>query len=205
MTGANDASAERAPKTPVSITLVRHGATEWSRAWRHTGRTDLPLLPEGANDAVRVGVRLAGATFGRVWVSPLQRARETCRIAGYGERAEVVDDLLEWDYGEAEGHTTAQLREERPGWSVWVDGPPGGEPLASVGERADRVISSALASPAGGDVLVFGHGHLLRVLAARWIGQPAIEGQRYRLDPATISVLGWEHDYRTINQWNARA
>ena len=163
---------------PLRIVLVRHGETEWSRAGRHTGRTDLPLLPEGRSRAAQLAEVLAGYQFDRVLCSPLRRARETCELAGFGSRAELCDDLMEWNYGDYEGLTRAQVRETRPGWSVWRDGCPGGESPAQVGARADRVIALLGGAQAPGDanVIVFAHGHLLRVLAARWIGMEAATG-----------------------------
>jgi broad specificity phosphatase PhoE len=181
------------------LVAVRHGATAWSVSLRHTGRTDLPLEPEGRAQAVAVGQRLAHHRFARVFVSPLTRARETSDLAGYGE-AEVCDDLREWDYGSYEGRATADIRAERPGWSLWRDGTPEGETLAQVAARADRVVALVRAVP--GDVLVFAHAHILRVIAARWLALPAADGSRWVLDPASISVLGWEREMPVIEHWN---
>jgi broad specificity phosphatase PhoE len=178
---------------------VRHGATEWSRAGRHTGGTDLPLLPEGRRQAEELGRRVAGHAFARVLTSPLRRARQTCEIAGFGD-AEICDDLREWDYGEYEGLTTDEIRAARPAWSLWRDGVPGGETAHDVGVRADRVIAGVRALQ--GDVLVFAHAHLLRVVGARWVGLAASSGAIFTLAPATISVLGWERDAAVVARWN---
>lgn len=182
--------------------LARHGETDWSAAGRHTGRTDLPLSPAGEAAAEVLAGALAGRAFGRVLVSPLRRALETCRLAGFADRAEVVDDLREWDYGEDEGRTTAEIRADRPGWTLWRDGCPGGESAAGVGARADRVI--ALVRATDGDVLAFGHGHLLRVLAARWVGLPPGDGALLALETATLSVLGWEREQPVVRRWNTQ-
>lgn len=182
--------------------VVRHGATEWSKNGRHTGRTDLPLLPEGEAQAVRAGELLHGRPFGLVLCSPLGRARATCALAGYGDQAELTDDLLEWDYGDYEGVTTPTIRESVPGWTIWTGPWPNGETPDEVGSRADRVIARCLA--AKGDCAVFGHGHMLRVLTARWCGFSPVEGRRFPLDTATLSVLGWEHQYRGVQRWNTR-
>ncbi|MBW6455669.1 MAG: histidine phosphatase family protein, partial [Trueperaceae bacterium] len=150
------------------VWLLRHGETPWSLTGRHTGRTDIGLTKRGERQAQALGRRIAGRPFALVLTSPLARAHDTCRIAGYGDVAEVDDDLQEWDYGDDEGRTTAEIRRERPGWTIWEAGARGGEDAAGVGERAERVIARARA--AGGDVALFAHGHLLRVLAARWLG-----------------------------------
>jgi len=180
--------------------LVRHGQTEWSRDGRHTGRTDVPLTPHGRHEAALVGRYLSGHRFALVLTSPLGRALETCRLAGFGGVALERDDLREWDYGEYEGRTTAEIREERPGWTLWRDGVPGGEPVDEVGSRADAVIAEARA--AGGDVALFAHGHVLRILAARWLGLPARDGSLLALDPATVSILGYERESPVIRLWN---
>ena len=182
------------------VWILRHGATAWSTAGRHTGRTDLPLLPEGARQAEGVRDVLDGRRFALVLVSPLQRARETCRIAGYAEESEVDDDLREWDYGDYEGMTTATICETVPGWTVWTHPCPGGESLTDVARRADRLIERARS--VGGDVALFAHGHVLRVLTARWCQLDAVEGRRFPLDTGTVSVLGWEHEYPAILRWN---
>jgi len=166
---------------------------------RHTGRSDLPLEPEGRLQARELRRRLAGHPFARVLVSPLARARETGALAGF-DQAEVCDDLREWDYGDYEGRTTADIRVDRPGWSLWRDGAPGGETLAQVARRADAVVAVVRAVP--GDVLVFAHAHILRVVAARWLDLPAGDGSRWVLGPASLSVLGWERETPVIERWN---
>jgi probable phosphoglycerate mutase len=182
------------------LVLVRHGETEWSRDGRHTSRTDLVLTARGREEAVALGDRLRPWRFALVLVSPLARAMETCRLAGYGEIAERRDDLMEWDYGDYEGRTTIDIRIERPGWSLWTDGAPGGETARDVGERADRIVGEVRA--ASGDTAVFAHGHLLRVLAARWVALPPVEGRILALAPATTSVLGFERETPVIVRWN---
>jgi probable phosphoglycerate mutase len=180
--------------------LVRHGETEWSLGRRHTGRTDLPLLPEGSVQAESLSARLADQEFALVLTSPLLRARETSRLAGWGDRAEVDPDLAEWDYGDYEGLTTAEILAEHPDWDLFAHGAPGGETPLEVGRRADRVIARIRA--ADGDVLCFAHGHLLRVLAARWIGLDPEEGRGFTLDPASVSILGWERFHPVVTRWN---
>lgn len=180
--------------------LVRHGATEWSESGRHTGTTDVPLTDAGRAAARQAGTALRGQSFALVLTSPLQRARQTAELAGFGDRAEVVDDLREWDYGDVEGRTTHQMRATVPGWTVWRDCCPGGETVDEVGARADAVIDRGLA--ADGDVLLFAHGHLLRILAARWVGQPAGFGEHLLLSTSGVSVLGFEREARAIERWN---
>jgi probable phosphoglycerate mutase len=180
--------------------LVRHGETEWSRLGRHTGLTDVPLTEAGRTQATAVARKLAGHEFALVLASPLARAFETARLAGFGDRVEATDDLLEWDYGADEGRTTDDIRKDRSGWTVWRDGPRDGETAAQVAARVDRVIARARA--ASGDVLAVAHGHVLRVLAARWLGEPPTEGRLYELGTATVSVLGWERETATIERWN---
>jgi probable phosphoglycerate mutase len=181
------------------ITLVRHGETEWSRSGRHTGRTDVPLTDGGRQQAKQVGTKLADRVFARVLTSPLSRAMETCRLAGM-EEAEPCEDLLEWDYGAYEGRTTDDIRAERPGWLLWRDGVPEGERPPDVSGRADRLIAMLREIP--GDVICFSHGHILRMLAARWVGLGPEGGSRLALDPATISVLGYEREIPVIRLWN---
>lgn len=188
--------SERAPE----IVLIRHGETEWSRSGQHTGRTDIPLTEAGRHEAQLLGARLGHRGFGRVLTSPLQRALETCRLAGLGDRAEVRSDLVEWDYGAYEGRATAEIRAERPGWSLWTDGTPGGESAADVGARVDPLVAELRAGQ--GDVAVFSHGHVLRVLAARWLGLHPREGRLLRLSTTTISVLGYEREAPVIVRWN---
>ncbi|GIK78581.1 MAG: histidine phosphatase family protein [Acidobacteria bacterium] len=200
-------SGTTGPGRPV-VWLARHGETEWSRTLRHTGRTDIPLTPAGEREARLLREPLAAVRFDRVLSSPLGRARETCALAGLGDRAELDDDLLEWDYGDYEGRTTADIHNDRPDWLLWRDGCPAGESPADVGARADRVVADLLATDAaaadaGATIAVFAHGHLLRVLCARWLDLPPADGKLFGLGTGTLSRLGWEHDYRVIQRWNA--
>lgn len=187
--------------TRSELWLARHGETDWSAAKRHTGLTDIPLNDTGQSAARQLAAILGGHEFGQVLTSPLARARQTSELAGFGARAVVDDDLREWEYGEYEGRTTAEIRETRPGWSLFDDGCPGGETLSDVAARADRVIAKVRA--ARGATLVFGHGHSLRVLAARWIDQPPDVAARLVLETAAVSVLGWERETAAITRWNA--
>lgn len=184
----------------LELVLVRHAQTEWSLDGRHTGRTDIPLTDAGRANAARLPGRLSGMSFERVLVSPSIRARETCELAGLGAAAEVREDLLEWDYGEYEGLSTAQIKTTRPDWNMWRDGCPGGEDAASVGARADRVIAEL--SGAGGTVAIFSHGHMLRVLGARWIGLGPEQGARLGLSTGAICVLGHERQTSIVSGWN---
>ena len=188
---------------PVQLWLVRHGETEWSATGQHTGRTDLPLTLEGKLHARQIGGFLNGRGFALVLTSPLQRARETCRLAGYGESAIIDANLREWDYGEYEGRTTPEIRIQHPGWFLWRDGVIGGERIEQVAARAQMAIDRAAAS--SGDTLLFAHGHILRVLAACWLGLPPMAGRLFALDTASVSVLGYERDTRVITQWNRGA
>ena len=180
--------------------VVRHGETPWSAAGRHTGWTDIALTEAGRDEARSLGPRLAGQSFDAVVSSPLSRALETARIAGFAERVTTDDDLREWDYGADEGRTTAEIRADRPGWTIWRDGVVDGESIADVAARADRVI--ARARDRAGDTLCFAHGHVLRILAARWVGLEPVEGSRFALATATISILGWERETPVISRWN---
>jgi probable phosphoglycerate mutase len=184
------------------ITLVRHGETEWSLSGRHTGRSDIPLTENGEAAARRVGPRLEGLTVAEVWSSPSQRARNTCRLAGFGERMIVKDDLAEWDYGAYEGIKTKEILAHRPGWQLFRDGCPDGESVADVGDRADRIIAKIRAANA--PILIFSSSHFLRVLAARWLGLPPEGGAHFVLDTTSVSVLGYEHDLTepVIRRWN---
>ncbi|QEV18231.1 histidine phosphatase family protein [Streptomyces alboniger] len=187
------------------ILLARHGQTEWSLSGKHTGRTDIPLLDEGRRGAKLLGERLHRAPYDglpdvEVRTSPLSRARETCEIAGFGERAEPWDMLMEFDYGDYDGMTPDDIRAVRPGWMIWRDGVPGGETLAEVSARADEVVEWARS--ADRDVLVFAHGHILRVLGARWLGQGIDFAARIRLNPTSLSVLGWAYGEPAIESWN---
>ena len=186
----------------VRVLLLRHGETEWSREGRHTGRSDIPLDAAGRAGALEAGAALAEIEFARVLVSPLRRARETAELAGLRGPAELCDDLMEWDYGEYEGRTSAEIGEERPGWTIWDGGVVGGETLEEVGRRADRVLARLRALE--GAVAVVAHGHLLRVLAARWCGLEPLVARNLALQPATISWLGHEHGTPTITLWNSR-
>jgi len=182
------------------ILLARHGETEWSASGQHTGLTDIPLTESGRRQAEALGRRLRGRTFASVLTSPLGRASETCRLAGLGDRCTERAELIEWDYGEYEGKTTPEIRETVPGWSVWSHPTPGGETPAQIGARVDGVISE-LAAPEG-DVALFAHGHVLRVLGARWIGLSPESGARLALSTGTLSILGWERGRRVIHLWN---
>jgi probable phosphoglycerate mutase len=191
--------ADHHPRTQ-EVWLVRHAETEWSRSGRHTGRTDVPLTDGGRERARQLGARLRGRTFALVLVSPLDRARETARLAGLGDCAQVRDDLLEWDYGDYEGITTKDIRKQRPGWYLWKDGVPGGETADEVGARCDRVIEEILGTD--GDVAIFAHGHMLRALGARWVEAPVPFGGRLYLSTGSFSVLGFEREVRVIRLWN---
>lgn len=182
------------------VWLVRHAETEWSRTGRHTGRTDVPLTDAGRERARVLGALMGDRRFALVLTSPLERARETARLAGLGERCEVREDLLEWDYGDYEGVTTADIRTERPDWYLWRDGVPNGETADEVGARCDRVVAELLATD--GDVAVFAHGHVLRALAARWVQEPVSFGGRLYLSTGSISVLGFEREVRVVRRWN---
>ena len=180
--------------------LIRHGETEWSRNGRHTGRTDLQLLPVGEAQVTGLAPLLADFEFTTVFTSPLLRARQTSALAGLDGGAEVDPDLVEWDYGAFEGLTTPEIREGNPDWDLFDDGAPGGETADQVGIRVDRVIRRVRAAP--GDVACVAHGHVLRVLGARWIGLPASSARSFALAPASLSVLGWEREQPVIAQWN---
>ncbi|GES29682.1 histidine phosphatase family protein [Streptomyces angustmyceticus] len=187
------------------IFLARHGQTEWSRSGRHTGRTDIPLLDEGRRGAELLGERLHRAPWDglpgvEVRTSPLVRAKETCELAGFGDRAEPWDALMEFDYGAYEGLTPAEIKSARPNWLIWRDGVPEGEKLAEVAARADEVVGWARS--ADRDVLVFAHGHILRALGARWLGLDISFAARIRLEPTSLSVLGWAYGEPAIERWN---
>jgi probable phosphoglycerate mutase len=179
--------------------LIRHGETEWSRSGAHTGRTDIPLTAAGREEAAALGPYLKVHPFALVLVSPLERARETCRLAGYPD-ALIDPDLREWDYGDYEGLTTPQIQANRPAWSLWADGVPNGETAAQMAARAGRAIARAL--PVEGDVALFAHGHILRVLAACWLGLPPEDGSLFALGTAAVCTLGYEHQTRVITRWN---
>lgn len=188
----------------VELWLVRHGETEWAASGRHTSRTDVELTDHGRDQARVLARELAAVDFGLVLSSPRIRALDTARLAGFGDRVIVDPDLAEWDYGRYEGLTTDEIRRDVPGWTIWTSGAPGGESADEVADRADRVIARALAAGVERAIL-FSHGHMLRVVAARWLGQPASAGGWFALDVATVSVLGWEHGGRVIARWNVEA
>jgi probable phosphoglycerate mutase len=184
----------------VELYLVRHGETEWSRARRHTSRTDVPLSPAGEAEARSLGVHLAGLEVDRVLASPMSRATITARLAGFGDKLETTPALLEFDYGDYEGLTTAQIRARRPGWDLFRDGCPGGETVAAVAERARPLVAELTAGD--GRVLVFGHGHHLRIMAACYLGLPPDAARHLFLGTASVSVLGREHDWPAVLLWN---
>ncbi|HLH64384.1 MAG TPA: histidine phosphatase family protein [Solirubrobacteraceae bacterium] len=185
------------------VLVVRHGATEWSVAMRHTGRTDLPLLPEGRRQAAALAPRLAAERdrVALVLCSPLLRARQTCELAGFGERAELCEDLREWDYGDYEGLTTPQIRERAPRWNLWTDGCPGGERPAQVAARVHRVLERLRATP--GTCIAFAHGHVLRVLTALWLEMDVTAGARFKLEAGSLGVLGHERQTAVLERWSA--
>ena len=185
------------------IYIARHGETKWTLTGQHTGLTDLPLTAQGERNARRLGKRLKGLVFAKVFTSPLQRARQTCALAGFESAAEVDSDLVEWNYGAYEGRTTAEIRAERPDWQLFRDGGPGGESPVQVMARADHALNRARA--AGGDVLLFSSGHFIRVLAARWIGlEPSVHSMSFLLSTASLRAVGYEHDRSrpVIRLWN---
>jgi broad specificity phosphatase PhoE len=186
-----------------TVYLARHGETVWTLSGQHTGRTDLPLTERGESHASALGERLRGMIFARVYTSPLRRAMRTCELAGFGDVAEIDPDLVEWDYGQYEGRRTAEIHAERPDWRLFRDGCPGGESADQVGVRADRVIERA--RRVQGDVLLFSSGHILRVLASRWLGFEAAAGRYFLLSTTSLSALGYDHnrsDEPAIRLWN---
>ncbi len=191
-----------APESERQVWLVRHGETEWARLGRHTGRTDVPLTDLGREQARALGRRLAGHRFALVLTSPLARATDTARLAGFGDAAEVDADLREWDYGDLEGRLTSEIRQDFPGWSIWAGPWPGGETADEVARRADRVLARCRDPQVSGDVLLFSHGHLLRMLAARWLALAPASGGLFALATATVSILGWDRDQPVIETWN---
>jgi broad specificity phosphatase PhoE len=190
------------PEPLPEVYLARHGETEWTISRQHTGKTDIPLTERGERNARSLGERLRGMSFSKILVSPMRRARRTAELAGLARQAETDADLMEWDYGDYEGLTTAEIRRDRPGWDLFRDGCPGGESVEAIGARADRVI--ARLRPIEGRTLLFGHSHFFRVLAARWIHQPPGDGRSYLLGTASLSILGYEHsrDEPVIRLWN---
>lgn len=185
---------------PPKLWIVRHGETDWARLGRHTSRTDVPLTRRGRDEARRIGTLLAAHAFTLILSSPKQRALRTAELAGFGDRVQVTDDLLEWDYGADEGLTTPEIRADRPGWTIWRDGPRDGETARHVAARVDRAIARVRAGT--GDALAFAHGHVLRALTARWLDLPVRDGRLFELGTATISVLGWEREQPVIERWN---
>jgi probable phosphoglycerate mutase len=191
--------ADTSDESATELWVLRHGETEWSAGGQHTSITEVPLTAAGEQAARDLGDRLRSTPFDLVLTSPRVRARRTAELAGFPD-AEVDEDLTEWAYGDYEGMTTAEIRRTVPGWTVWTHPCPGGETVTQVGERLDRVVAGVRAH--GGRVLVVGHGHAARVLAARWLGQPADEGRFFRLDTASVSVLGYEHGSPVVTRWN---
>ena len=189
-----------APDHQPTAWLVRHGETEWARLGRHTGRTDVPLTETGREQARALGRQLAGHAFELVLTSPLSRASETAALAGFGIGAIPDPDLREWDYGALEGRLTADIQADYPGWTIWRGPWPEGETIDDVAARADRVIARIRST--GGDALVFAHGHLLRILAARWLDLPPASGGMFALGTATVSILGWERKAAVVETWN---
>jgi broad specificity phosphatase PhoE len=184
----------------LQLWLIRHGETEWSLSGAHTSRTDIPLTPRGEERATKIRDYLAHRQFSLVLTSPLQRARETCRIAGYGDVAQVEENLREWDYGIYEGRTTAEIRKEQPDWSIWDAPPPQGEPVEHVAVRVQQVIDRA--DKVGGNVALFAHAHVLRIMAATWLGLPPRAGSLLALATGSVSTLGFERETRVISTWN---
>ena len=194
-------NAAATKNVPNEIVLVRHGETEWSDTGQHTSFSDIPLTDHGREQARTLATRLVGRQFALVLTSPRIRAMATCELAGLRDVAEVTDDLAEWNYGDYEGRTTAAIREQRPGWTIFAGGAPGGETAADVSERADRLIARAAAFD--GTVAMFSHAHFLRVLAVRWVGLPVVDGALLALDTATLSVLSYEREQRVVRVWNS--
>jgi broad specificity phosphatase PhoE len=199
---ADDATEATEATEDRRIWLVRHGETEWARLLRHTSHTDVPLTSGGEREAVDLGRRLRGHAFALVLVSPMARATETAHLAGFGAVAKVDEDLREWDYGALEGLLTTEIRATYPDWTIWQGPWPDGETADDVAGRADRVIARCTAPDVAGDALLIAHGHLLRVLAARWLGLPAASGAMFGLGTATVSILGWDRERRVIETWN---
>ena len=200
---ATKGASERVNEVLPIVYLARHGETAWTLSGQHTGLTDLPLTERGERNARRLEERLGGLSFAKVFTSPLQRARRTCELAGFGSVANIDDDLVEWNYGDYEGRTTAEIRAARPGWELFRDGCPGGESPTEAAARADRVVSQVRAVP--GDVLLFSSGHFIRVLATRWIGlEVTVNARRFMLSTASLSAVGYENELArpVIRLWN---
>jgi broad specificity phosphatase PhoE len=186
--------------TDQRVLIIRHGQTEWSANGKHTSATDLALTEEGRAQARGLAAKIEDETFAVVLCSPLRRARETCELAGFGQRAEIDDDLREWEYGEYEGLTTPEIRQRDPDWDLWSQGCPGGERPDQVGRRVDRML--ARIRQTDGDALVFAHGHVLRVLTARWLQMEPAAGARFKLAAGSIGILGYERDTEALDRWN---
>jgi len=200
---ATKGASERVNEVLPIVYLARHGETAWTLSGQHTGLTDLPLTERGERNARRLEERLGGLSFAKVFTSPLQRARRTCELAGFGSVANIDDDLVEWNYGDYEGRTTAEIRAARPGWELFRDGCPGGESPTEAAARADRVVNRVRAVP--GDVIVFSSGHFIRVLATRWIGlEVTVNAKRFMLSTASLSAVGYEKERSrpVIQLWN---
>ena len=183
--------------------LLRHGATEWAKNGRHTGSTDLPLLPEGEDEARQLEPALTSHSFAAVLSSPLQRAKRTCELSGLGQQRRILETLREWNYGDYEGITTPEIRKNIPNWTVWSHGCPNGENAEAMQKRCEQTIAIALAEPGEGDVALFAHGHVLRALTGTWLGLGAKGGRLFQLGTGTICILGFERGQRAIARWNA--
>ncbi len=201
-TGTVGPASQAEPATERQVWLVRHGETEWARLLRHTGLTDVPLTELGREQGLALGRRLAGHRFAMVLTSPLSRAADTARAAGFAREALIEPDLREWDYGDLEGRRSVDIVKDFPGWSIWAGPWPRGETVDEVAHRADRVLARCLDPGVDGDVLLFSHGHLLRVLAARWLEQPATAGAMFALGTATVSILGMDRGQPVVETWN---
>lgn len=185
---------------PKELWLIRHGETEWSLSGAHTGRTDLPLTSRGEEQAEKLGRYIRGREFSLVLTSPMKRARDTCRIAGYGDMAQIDERLREWDYGNHEGRTTSEIRTSDPDWSLWEQGVPGGETIQQVAERAKATIGRCISG--GGNAALFAHGHILRILACCWLGLPPVAARLFALSAGAVSILGFERETRVLSMWN---
>tara|TARA_B110000444_G_scaffold17399_1_gene14788 strand:+ start:194 stop:787 length:594 start_codon:yes stop_codon:yes gene_type:complete len=183
--------------------LLRHGATEWANNGRHTGNTDLPLLPEGEEEAQQLAPALNTHQFATVFSSPLQRAKRTCELSGLGQQRRILESLREWNYGDYEGMTTPEIHKKIPNWTVWSHGCPNGEDAEAVQQRCEQTIAIALATPGEGDIALFAHGHVLRALTGTWLGLGAAGGRYFQLGTGTICILGFEREQRVITRWNA--
>lgn len=186
----------------LQLWLIRHGATEWALNGRHTGSTDLPLLPQGEKEATALAPLLKDVAFAAVLSSPLQRAQRTCALAGLGMSAEILPELIEWDYGNYEGITTAEIRQTIPKWNIWDQGCPDGEDATDVQARCERIIERTLAITSNGDIALFAHGHILRAITGTWLGLGAAAGRLFKLDTGSICILGFEKEQRVITRWN---